>query len=163
MKTYVGIDLGLKGAIVYLHPDGKITRLKMPLLGGKLDKQAVMRLYSKMDDSHLICKEHIVSMHGFSKASTKSIAEQSTTFEMCELFYKIPSVSVRAVDWQKEMFTGLQVLKKSDSKKDTKAMAQVAYTKLFPNEPLFFEGSRVPNENLIDARLIAEYARRKNY
>lgn len=163
MKTYVGIDLGLSGAIVYLHPDGQITRMKMPLLGGKLDKKAVMDIYSKMDSSYLVCKEHIVSMQGFSKASTKSIAEQSTTFEMCELFYKISSVSVRAVDWQKEMFTGLQLLKKADGKRDTKAMAQIAYTKLFPNEPLFFQGARVPNENLIDARLIAEYAKRKNY
>ena len=66
---------------------------------------------------------------------------------------------------EKELFEGIpKVLKKDGSGKvDTKAMALIAAKRLFPTTVLTKPDSKratVPHNGIVDALLIAEYARR---
>ena len=69
-----------------------------------------------------------------------------------------------AKQWQKEMFLGVEEITiTGKSTRDTKAMALVAIKRIFPNLELTFGvKAKKPHDGLVDAVLMAEYARRNN-
>jgi hypothetical protein len=169
-KIYIGIDIGKMGAIAVIHR-GQITTYPMPKIKTELDYVELCDLMSNLSSEKghpYVIFEKLGVIFGTSKATAFSMGEQSGAVEMSCICQAIPYTKVRAADWQKEMFQGLdQITKPSSTGKkevrDTKAMALVAVKRIFPTLKLTF-GDRAtkPHDGLIDAVLMAEYARRKN-
>jgi hypothetical protein len=170
-KIYVGIDIGKEGAIAFIHPDGSIETLKMPKIKSEIDYNELSRIINWRNDNiqmHVVF-EKLGVIFGSSKITAFSMGNQSGAIEMICICKGIPYTKVRAVDWQKAMFKGIEeITKKSSTGKkqvrDTKAMALLAIKRIFPNLKLSFgERSVKPHDGLIDAVLMAEYARRNNF
>jgi hypothetical protein len=108
--------------------------------------------------------EKLGVIFGSSKVTAFSMGYQSGAIEMMAIALGIPYTKVPAKQWQKDMFQGIDVIKKTGkSSNDTKAMALIAAKRLFPNQKLTFgEKATKPHDGLVDALLMAEYAKRKN-
>jgi hypothetical protein len=159
-KTYIGIDLGLNGAIVIFHPDGYIEKAKMPVIGKLIDIPSLKYIIGRKDA--VVVFEDLGVIFGTSKATAFSMGYQVGILEALCVSLKLPYHKVKAKVWQKEMFQGVPELTKS-GKRDTKGMALIACQRIFPNQDLTFtERAKKPHDGLVDAMLIAEYAKRKN-
>jgi len=168
-KCYVAVDIGKSGGIAVITDEG-VQTFQMPKIKTELDYHALANMFegfsNKYPDMH-ISFEKLGVIFGSSKQTAFSMGEQSGCVEMLCLCSATPYTKVRAVDWQKEMFQGLdQITRAGKSGKpvrDTKAMALMAIKRLYPSLKLTFgERATVPHDGLIDAVLIAAYAKRKN-
>lgn len=168
-KVYIGVDIGKQGGIAVISNEG-VQTFQMPKIKTELDYHALANMFegfaNKYDDMH-ISFEKLGVIFGSSKQTAFSMGEQSGCIEMLCLCSSTPYTKVRAVDWQKEMFIGLdQITKPSKTGKpvrDTKAMALMGIKRLYPTLKLTFgDRATVPHDGLIDAVLLAAYAKRKN-
>lgn len=168
-KAYIGIDIGKFGGIAVISDDG-IQTFQMPKIKTELDYHALGNMFegfaNKYHDMH-ISFEKLGVIFGSSKQTAFSMGEQSGAIEMLCICSATPYAKVRAVDWQKEMFTGLDQItrlgKTGKPVRDTKAMALMAIKRLHPSLKLTFgEKAAKPHDGLIDAVLIASYSKRKN-
>lgn len=172
-KVYVGIDIGKQGAIAMMYSQETIATIPMPMIKTELDYHMLAQRISHLREAYgsnlHIVFEKLGVIFGTSKSTAFSMGNQAGAVEMICICQNIPYTKVRAVDWQKAMFTGVEQITKPSKTagakpvRDTKAMALVAVKRIFPQQQLVF-GTRasVPNNNLIDAVLMAEYARRNN-
>lgn len=170
-KTYVGIDIGKAGAIAVMETEdklGEIYTLPMPMIKNELDYKELSDLIRDLRIAHS-CNVHVVFeklgvIFGSGKSTAFSMGYQSGAVEMACIAHGMSYTKVRAVDWQKQMLQGVdEITKAGSTKRDTKAMALVAIKRLFPSLELTF-GQRAtkPHDGLVDAVLMAEYARRNN-
>lgn len=169
MKTYIGIDIGKKGAISMLSSDG-VSTYAMPMIKDELDYTMLYELLMQIQASELkrtgsnphLVFEKLGVIFGSSKSTAFSMGYQSGAVEMMAISLGIPYTKIPAKQWQKEMFQGVEVVKKG-TKNDTKAMALIAINRLFPKLKLTFGMKATkPHDGLVDAVLMAEYAKRKN-
>jgi len=159
-KTYIGVDIGLNGGIAIMYPDGLIEKAKMPVIGKIIDIPSLLQILNKPNAA--IVFEDLGVIFGSSKATAFSMGYQVGLLEALCVALKTPYHKVKAKAWQKEMFQGVPELKKS-GKRDTKGMALVACQRIYPAIDLTFtERAKKPHDGLVDAILIAEYAKRKN-
>jgi hypothetical protein len=162
-KAYVGIDIGKRGSIAFMYPDRSIKTMHMPLNNTELDYNGLysILLQAKELNAHVVY-EKLGVIFGTGKSTAFSMGYQCGALEMACIAAKVPYTMVRAVDWQKYMFKGIDEIYKTNSKKrDTKAMALSAIKNIFPCLKLTYGNkATVPHDGLIDAVLIAEYARR---
>ena len=164
MKTYIGIDIGLKGAIVVQSdkiPTG-YDCFKMPIIGNQIDIDslyAILKVY-KDTDVHVIF-EKLGVIFGSSKATAFSMGYQLGILEAICVSLNLRYSMVSAKVWQKVMFEGVSEIKKSGkTSRDTKGMALIAAKRLFPKIPLSFKEGLKPHDGLVDALLISEYGKR---
>lgn len=166
-KAYVGIDIGKMGSIAVIDEENKIHTYKMPMIKTELDYHGLTILFdglaARYPNIH-ISFEKLGVIFGSGKNVAWSMGEQSGAIEMMCICSGNSYTKVRAVDWQKEMFQGVDaILKPNSTKKDTKAMALIAIKRLYPHLKLTFgDRAEKPHDGLIDAVLIATYCKRKN-
>jgi hypothetical protein len=166
MRKYIGIDIGKSGAYYILGEDGsEIDRGKMPMIKKEVDWHAWNAIIEPYDMFNgMVVFEKLGVIFGSSKKTAFSMGYQAGAIEMCCIANNLIYTMVPAKKWQAEMFEGQTKIFKSGSKTkiDTKAMALVAAKRLFPKVNLLMtEKSTVPHDGLVDALLMAEYARRK--
>jgi len=171
-KCYIGVDIGKNGAISLIDSNGVIHTYRMPKIKTELDYHSLARLFQSFSDQYGADEIHVISeklgvIFGSSKQTAFSMGEQVGSLEMLCICSMTPYTKVRAVDWQKEMYVGVPEItmpgKTGKLKRDTKAMALVAIKRLCPELKLTFgEKASVPHDGLIDAVLLAMYAKRKN-
>ena len=159
-KIYIGVDIGLNGGIAIMYPDGLIEKAKMPVIGKIIDIPSL--LYKLNKPNATIVFEDLGVIFGTSKATAFSMGYQVGILEALCVALKAPYHKVKAKVWQKEMFQGVPELSKS-GKRDTKGMALVACQRIYPAMDLTLtQRASKPHDGLVDAVLIAEYAKRKN-
>jgi hypothetical protein len=167
-RFHIGIDIGKEGSIVIQdHKEGKIETHRMPKVGKEIDYQGLYNLLEPYEAGNGILVFEKVVPYGV-KSAMFSLGYQSGALEMACIALCIPYVKVPPQTWQKEMFTGVEEMKKSSSttksgqSRDTKSMAKIAAMRLFPTVRLTY-GDRAtkPHDGLIDALLMSEYAKRK--
>lgn len=163
-KTYVGIDIGKNGAIAVLYPDNTFKTFAMPLVNnGDIDYSALNTIVMQLKPLNAyVVFEKLGVIFGTTKSTAFSMGYQAGAIEMSCIANGIEYSKVRAVDWQKEMYKGIkEITKPNSTKRDTKAMALVAIKQLLPELKLTF-GTRAtkPHDGLVDAVLMALYARR---
>lgn len=170
-KIYVGIDIGKHGAIAVLEPEDKIAKVSafpMPMIKDQVDYHELSDMIRDLRVANS-CGVHVVFeklgvIFGSGKSTAFSMGHQAGAVEMACIAHTVSYTKVRAVDWQKQMFSGVsEILKTGTTKKDTKAMALVAIKRIFPTLELTFGvRAKKPHDGLVDAVLMAEYARRNN-
>lgn len=156
---FIGIDPGLQGGIAFIE-GSEIVTTYMPIIHGKkktLDNLTLSSIFSGYDPTK--CYAILEKQHSFPKqgvVSTCSICYGFGTLKQCLVDFGIPHEIIPAKDWQKEF--GI-----SGRKGDTKVQALRVCQGLFPNLNLLAtERSRKPHEGVVDAVLIAEFARRRH-
>jgi len=160
-KRYLGIDIGLKGAFAILS-DENPTGVVMPVTGKTVDAYDIIKLINDYNPDHVVF-EKLGVIFGSSKATAFSMGSQSGIIEAACICAGVPYTPVKAKEWQKDMFTGVTEAKRSNGKRDTKAMALIACKRIFPNLELTMSARAVkPHDGYVDALLMAEWARRKN-
>jgi hypothetical protein len=169
--VYIGVDHGEKGALAALDWNGDILdHMKMPIKDDKIDCfQIYSWLYENWgdyDEHVVVCGERLHAIFKAAASSTfsfgKNVGKIVGIIECLQMEYH----EVRAVDWQDAIFEEWKIdpiysSKRTPSgklRKDTKAMAAVALEHLHGNNRDF--STFVKHDGLVDALLIAEYARR---
>lgn len=168
-KTIIAIDIGKKGAIVIRKPGYNRDIFEpMPMIKDVLDYSLLYHILENDKEGSIVIFEKLGVIFGTSKATAFSMGHQAGAVEMACVALGMPFHKIPAKTWQKEMFAGTNlVTKKSKSGKssvtDTKATALIVAKQLFPQEKLTFgDKATKPHDGLIDAILMAEYAKRKN-
>ena len=172
-KTYIGIDIGLKGAIAVMQKDhDQIQVYPMPVIKGSLDTQGVYDILKPFGGSPcFVAFERLGVIFGSSKVTAFSMGHQTGLIEAFCIALNIPYLKVPAKEWQRIMFMGVDELTKAASKnsktgkpiRDTKAMALVAIKRRFPGLKLTYgDVAKKPHDGLIDSVLIAQYAMQNN-
>ena len=165
MKYYLGIDPGKQGAFIVLNADSEIVELiPMPLLGKEYDKQEIRNIInSRMFQK--VALENPSVIFGAAKSAVASLMNCVGLIEGILIGTEVPYILVQPKEWQKECWKHVKVQKKSDGKtNDTKATSILAATNLWlsTNFKITNKGGKSINYNdgMIDAALLAEYARR---
>lgn len=173
-KIIIAIDIGKKGAIVIRRPGyAQDSFFEMPMVKNELDYDKLYSILSvctpsPKDAETIVVFEKLGVIFGTSKSTAFSMGHQAGAVEMACIALDIPYHKVPAKAWQKEMFANTSIVtKKSKSGKstvtDTKATALIVAKQLFPNQKLTFgDKATKPHDGLVDALLMAEYAKRKN-
>ena len=166
MRKYIGIDIGKQGAYYILGEDGsEIARGPMPMIKKEVDWHALNAILEPYEMFNgMTVYEKLGVIFGSSKKTAFSMGEQYGAVRMCCISNNIRYTEIPAKKWQAEMFDGQVKIYKtgSKSKVDTKAMALMCAKRLFPQVNLLMtDKSSVPHDGLVDALLMAEYARRK--
>lgn len=155
-QIVVGIDNGISGGVVALGPLSHIiSMLVMPSKkarkGNEIDICAVWDWIASLESPATV----VIEEPGGSK-SAKAATSMAGSFHalraMCEL-KKLRWHRVTPQAWQRVMLPGCKA-------GDTKPRALAAVKALWPDESfLASERCKVPHEGLVDAALIAEFAR----
>ncbi len=166
MRKYIGIDIGKSGAYYVMGEDGsEIDRGPIPMIKKEVDYHklsAILQTYEMFNG--MVVFEKLGVIFGSSKKTAFSMGYQAGALEMCCIANHLRHTMVPAKKWQEEMFQGVTKIFKKGTKGplNTKAMALVVAKRLFPTTNLLMtERSSVPHDGLVDALLMAEYARRK--
>jgi hypothetical protein len=166
MRKYIGIDIGKQGAYYVLGEDGsELSRGPIPMIKKEVDWHAfnaIIEPYAMFNG--MVVFEKLGVIFGSSKKTAFSMGYQAGAIEMCCIANNLRYTMVPAKTWQAEIFQGQTKIFKKGTKGplDTKAMALITAKRLFPKVNLLMtERSSVPHDGLVDALLMAEYARRK--
>ena len=156
---FIGIDPGLQGGIAFVE-ESEIVTAYMPIIHGKkktLDNLTLSRIFSGYDP--IKCYAILEQQQAMPKQGVTSMFSIGYGFgalKQCLVDFAIPHEIVRAQTWQKEF--GI-----SGRKGNTKAQALQICQSLFPDLNLLAtERSKKPHEGIVDAVLIAEYAKRRH-
>lgn len=168
-KIYCGIDIGKAGAIAIITKENEIKTFKMPMIKTELDYESLHSLLEPYEGGNcMVVFEKLSVIFGTSKQTAFLMGHQAGAVEMACVARCIPFIKIPPKVWQKAMFTGITEISKPSktgktTQRDTKAMALVAVKQIFPSLKLTFgERAEKPHDGLIDAILMAEYARRLN-
>lgn len=144
---YLGIDPGKKGAIATLYDNGKVV--VVPFSGENLRNR--LRLLSSDGEPIRCCLEQVHAMPKQGVTSTFTFGEGFGYIKGMLEAFEIPYQEIPPQKWKKEF--GLT---------NNKAKSIEVCKRLFPAVSLLpTERSRVNNDGMAEAVLMAEYARRK--
>jgi hypothetical protein len=163
-NVIIGIDNGISGALVAIsaHNGALIASTEMPIQkarkGNEIDAYGVKEwILSVCGECPPNVKCAIVEEPGGSK-SARAAMSMSGSFHAIRAVLSLMLIRTHRITpqkWQKEMIPGCK-------SGDTKPRALELAKRLWPDETfLASPRCRVPNHNIVDAALIAEYARIK--
>lgn len=171
-KCYMSIDPGARGVIVTQYK-GKFRHYS--IADNDLYQLADIMAEIRQKYPNIVCvMESVHALFGSSAKATFSFGEIFGELQALLAANKIPFVLVQPKEWQKEMwinsdlvvtYESVTIRGKATTKKEvnTKATSINAAKRLFPTMD-FRRTDRCKNidDNLVDAVLMSEYARRKN-
>lgn len=167
-KLFMGIDPGLHGAIVVINGKGEIVCSEnIPLIGSELDLRKLWTIFHEYfsEPIHVVI-EQVHAIFGSAASATFTFGRVCGILEGFTVANDFNYTLIQPKVWQKEMFQGIPEIKKPSksgktSRLDTKKMAYIAKTRLFPTATGFETPRGKVIDGKVDALLIAEYARRK--
>lgn len=169
-KIFVGIDPGKDGAIVVLSESGTVLRKHtIPKIGKEVDEAELANIFRGwIGGGVTVVLEDVHALFGSGAGATFAFGDICGFIRGLLVGYRVPFVKVQPKKWQSVMFEGvpeiIKPMKEGQKRKirDTKAMALIAAKRLFPDVDLrMSERAKNPHDGIVDALLMAEYARRK--
>ena len=164
MTLYAGIDIGLSGAVSFLdETPGSIPWGYRPLpltSSGKRQEVDAAALYCILTESGLRLIDLTVVVEECPHQTKSKAAMRSMALSFGKVLGMLEAKGIKTIlcpapRWQKALFGAIP-------KGTTKQAALGLAKRLWPTESFIREGCRVPSEGIIDASLIAEYARRNS-
>ena len=167
-KAFMGVDIGLNGAIVVIHENGLVNTHVIPKVGDKIDDGALFEAFQEYSEYDLyIMLEDVHSLFGMSAKSNFSFGatfgkKQMAAAIMGRLYgSKLDYITPKK--WQAAIWTANDKVYKSGTKIDTKKTSLLASKRLFPEHNFIASSrSRVPHDGIVDAALIALYCKQKH-
>lgn len=164
-QIYIGIDNGLDGALA-ANMNGKIiSRTTMlTVMDGvrrKVDVKGVRNWIRKqMIWTKNICVVIEKPCGSKNAYAAKSMADSFARIESCVILDDLKYYDISAISWQRHFWKKPKMPK--SKKFDTKAAAITVAMKIWPNTDWRAnDRCRKPHDGIVDAALIAEYARLK--
>jgi hypothetical protein len=153
LKIYIGIDVGANGGYCIMNSDGVI--LTSAVLG---DLEIFMKeMQGCCTQAYHAVFERVHAMPGQGVSSMFTFGHNVGMIEGILKAYGVPYSKVTPQSWQKEIHVGI------DKKLDPKERSRRAAAQLFPHSDFRkSERCKKAHDGIVDAVLIAEYARRKN-
>jgi len=157
---YIGIDNGVTGALAAIHEDGHIVaRCPMPIAkarkGNEIDIRTIHLWITETTGGNLSNATYVIEEPGGSK-SAKAAASMAGSFHAMRALLDVKFLRWHRItpqSWQKVMLPGCKA-------GDTKPRALAKARQLWPHETwLASDRCKTPHDGMIDAALIAEYAR----
>lgn len=167
MKLFGGVDPGKLGYLVIIDENKKIVVKERLFEETENDfslypLQGVFR--NCIPTGTFLLVEDVHAIFGSSAKATFNFGFVVGALEMAFVLSDLPFSKVKPKAWQKEIWEGIR---ESD---DTKLMSLEAARRLFPGVDFHKVSSKtgkvspkVIDDNFVDALLIAEYCRRKNF
>lgn len=158
-KCFLGIDPGKSGSFSLIDEEGKIIHMiKIPTIGKEYDVQMMAHQLEEWKPfvKHAVL-ENVHAIQGRVGNSSNfnfGLGKGILIGLLQGLGIRYTMVNPKA--WQKEVWEGVS------RQKDNKQTSLLAAKRLFPNETFIpSERARKPHDGMVDATLMAEYARRK--
>lgn len=190
-RVYIAIDPGLKGAMVVLKGRKVIFSTLMPMTAWGFDTKKLCSLIQKFKQENedvTVVTERLHAIFGSMASSTFKLGMAYQNVLSATQLTKVRLVEVKPTEWTKNIWTNLNPIYKAVSKKkeaekeaknaaleakgkkarkvqpkfDSKRMSLQAIEKMFPNEKYYYNEQGTILDGIVDATLIAEYARRMN-
>lgn len=174
-ETIIGIDNGLDGGIAFLVGESLRT-FRMPTYKYQKNKRRVDSVeFCDLLTSYSTPLVRVVIEKPAGSKSAAAARSMADSFARCETCFQIKRFAyepIHARTWQQEMFEGERVatdcplddVLEGEFQEDTKDVALKVAKRLWPKHNwLATKRSRKPHDGMIDAALIAEYARRTGY
>jgi hypothetical protein len=162
-NVIIGIDNGVSGSLAAIssHSGALIDAIPMPIQkarkGNEIDVVEVERWIKNVSAGFHNVQCAILEEPGGSK-SAKAATSMAGSFHALRTVLTLAGIRWHRITpqkWQREMMPGCNA-------GDTKPRALELAKRLWPDETfLATERSKVPNHNIVDAALLAEYARIK--
>jgi hypothetical protein len=164
---FVGVDVGIKGAIAILDEKGAIIHIiQMPVIKYQFSKTS--KVFSLVNIREIrsavypllagqkcfIAMERVYTGKGSAKGAITSGINYGRVWSALELSGNSVEVITHPSQWQKPMFK--RYAAEGD---DTKSFSISAAAKRFGEQSLIPKGSRTPKDGIADALLIAEHLR----
>ncbi len=167
----IAIDPGKHGGIVSLTENRDVQTFFIPKIGNEVDVRGIQEIFFTLfnSDRDEVIIEKVHAIYGSSSSSTFTFGYVCGLLEGIIVGNNFRYSMVTPKEWQKIMFEGIEPIYKPSKKKgkgtlETKKMAELAYKRLFPKVDLYKtengNKSKKVHDGLVDALLIAEYARR---
>lgn len=162
---YLGVDVGKQGGFVLITDDGRpYLTWEMPLIANEPSAQAIANLYHEIreicgDKKPFVAIEKIFTKPTDGRVGQMNYAQGAGRLEMCAIF-GWPMLLVHPFSWTKEMHRGLS--KEISAKERSMKVFSMLYPEMYRKGSMFWQHEKraKPHDGLIDALLIAEYARR---
>lgn len=174
MKHYLGIDVGKNGGFVLIDEKGKLLDKRVnPISNGQIDFKGTWEIFRDYYFQYSNLVVIVEKLHAIFQVPPTTNFILGTQYGMVIAYcngFDLPYHLVSPIKWQKAMFESTspiykkdQFTKKGKKKLDTKAMAALSVKKLFPKAD-FRKSTRCTkvHDGIVDAALLAEYARRNN-
>ena len=173
-KVYVGIDVGLKGFICVLDPEGEIIFHAIPVKNkNELDLHFLNGLLKGIFERYqgkqiVVGVEGVHAIFGASAGSTFSFGYVAGAINAFVVSNGVSLINPKPKEWQKEMWRGISIVKKKSASgktevTDTKATSIKACQQLYPGIDLRrTERCTKIDDNKCDSLLIATFLKRKN-
>jgi len=144
-----GIDPGAKGSAAWLNADsGEIVLSRLHYQDGLLDYRKIWN--DAPGDVSLCFLERVRGRGGWSATANFSFGGNYQQVRLCTKVFGWDTINIEPQQWQKIIHDGIQA-------ETPKTRSRLAYTRLFPDDPLPRNRNNKHNENDIDALLIAAY------
>lgn len=156
--NYLGVDPGLTGAIILLSPTREIIlKAIMPSRDKDLIPAEFIDLLTEAKNfGPLHCYLERIISYGMNPSSAFTFGRCFGTTETLIAQMQIPCTYVEAKKWTRLMHEGI------DARFKPKEKSLIAFERLFPGVDLRANNKcKKPHDGLIDALLIAEFARRQ--
>lgn len=173
-KLIIAVDPGKKGAISAMMPDGSIWLYPIPLIGKEVDINGMSKIFKDVisgeDKTQVrVIVEDVHSIFGVGAKANFQFGRVLGFIEGILSTLEIPFIKVSSKAWQDVAFQGIPVMKKPGKAEkgrgsnDTKAMALLAATRLYPSVKLTLTARATkPHDGAVDALLMCHYAKIKN-
>lgn len=164
-ESFIGIDVGKGGAISIVSNSGSVKSFVTPTLpSGDIDVLSLYTIISNVHHVKMIVVEKVHAIFGSSAGSTFEFGRSAGIAEGIVCVSRCPYTMVPPKTWQKEMWRGVEKIKKPGKNSiDTKATSLVAVKRLFPIAALHDKSkpkSTKVHDGIVDSILLAEYGRR---
>lgn len=172
-RIFIGVDPGKEGGIIVLDENSNILeKYNIPKIKGtnEINLYELDQIFKNFPkDDSIVIMELVREIHGSAAKATFQFGRSFGILEMVIVSNGFIYSMVRPKKWQKEMLEGIPVIKKVDKEtkkekrtNDTKKMALIASTRLWPKYDFRrSEKCKKAHDGLVDAALLAEYLRRK--
>ena len=161
-NMYIGIDNGVTGGIACLSMiSGELIAYeKMPIKkargGNEIDCRALRDIFEVMTNGQSEKAIYVIEEPGGSK-SAQAAKSMSGSFHATRAIMEVKGLVYHRITpqkWQKAMLPNCKA-------GDTKPRALALTKEIYPEESFILKGCRKAHDGIIDAVLIAEYARRE--
>lgn len=161
-RYVIGVDPGVNGAIVVLRDGIPVKKLETPKIGSEFDYTYIRKFFSHYKKRNAVLYfEELTGRGGWGATQTFKMARAYELIKTASALSGIRNLEIKPKVWQDVAFKGVKIIWKVGKKrktKDTKAMALVASSRLFPSFDVKKNNRcSTPHDGIVDALLIAYY------
>lgn len=173
-RLWVGIDPGKSGGIVAMNNECQMKKWIIPLVGDSIDMKTLYDIFTPLKEKYAVTLilEEVHSIYGTSAGSNFTFGFVCGAIEAIVISHGFKLIKIAPKKWQAEIWQNSDIQYKpvepGKTKKqvNTKLTSLICAKRLFPNFDFRKSDSKrvtKDHDGIVDACLLAETGRRKNW